>query len=307
MKPEEAAYRAETSLNERWQVGSDGLGGVLKEAWRGAQEHDLPGLAADISYHATLAVLPFLLLIVALPTVVSTVFAIPNLNELVVQKTDKLFSEDVSTSVNAVLSEVSRANGWTAVALALSGVIWAGSSTTSTIRKALNRVYGYEETMSFWRRKLYAVGLTIAAGTFAILALVLVLLGPGLVGDASSPLLEAAFLVLGLASILLTVAVLYWLAPSVDNTFRWVTPGAALFALVWLTFSFAFSAYLGAFSSLNSVYGTLGAMLIVVIWLYWSSMALLAGAEINAVVGRRLDPKVSRDSGTARAGEPVQR
>jgi membrane protein len=292
--PDEAADRAQARLDGHLQLRGHGIGELLRETWDESRKHDLPGLAADISYHATFAVLPFLLFVLALPSVVATIFTIPDVNAQVVQKTDTLFSEDLSASVQSLLSEVGGAQGWAAVGLGFAGLLWAGSSTTATIRKAFNRFYGYEEVMPFLQRKLYEIALTLVAGVLALAALVLVVLGPGIVGEASDPVLEIVFLFLGLISILVTVSLIYWLAPAADNTFRWVTPGAALFAIVWLVFSFGFSAYLALFSGLNDVYGVLGAMLIVVIWLYWSSLALLVGAAINAALARRVDPNVSR-------------
>ena len=95
------------------------------------------------------------------------------------------------------------------------------------------------------------------------------------------------------AILLMTVAVslVYWLAPAQDNTFRWITPGTVFFVLAWLLISAGFSIYLSQFGALNRVYGSLGAMLALLLWLYGSAVALLLGAELNAVLGKRLDPK----------------
>ena len=87
------------------------------------------------------------------------------------------------------------------------------------------------------------------------------------------------------------VSLVYWLAPAQDNSFRWITPGTVFFVLAWLLISAGFSVYLSQFGTLNRVYGSLGAMLALLLVALRILRGLLIGAELNAVIGKRLDPK----------------
>ena len=86
---------------------------------------------------------------------------------------------------------------------------------------------------------------------------------------------------------------IYWLTPATKNTFRRITPGALVFVFAWLGFTLGFSAYLSVFGTFNRVYGSLGLMMALLIWLYGSNFALLLGAELNAVLGKSFDPEIA--------------
>jgi membrane protein len=130
-------------------------------------------------------------------------------------------------------------------------------------------------------------------GLLVVAALLTLLMGPLLLGGVgvSTELLSALVAVLLISA---AVSLVYWLAPAKDNSFRWITPGTGFFVVVWLLFSAGLSVYLSQFGTLNRVYGSLGAMIALLSWLYGSNLALLIGAELNAVLGKRLDPKVAQ-------------
>lgn len=284
MVTQEEHSRSFAPLN-RWHIGDHAAGDVLRDAVPALKEHDLRGLAADIAFHATLAMLPFLLLLVSLPTVTGNLFAVSDPGQQVADKIGAVFSEEVGSSVSSLLSEVEQSRGWSALSLGILGSLWAGTSTISTIRKALNRIHDCEEDCPLWQKKLTEVGLTIATAAVILGALVAAIMAPSLLG-VSGWLSEVMFVGFGLIGAMMVAALLYWLAPAGDSKFRWITPGAGLFVLVWLLFSVGFSVYIANFSNMNNVYGTLGIVAIVILWLYWSSFALLVGAEINAILSR---------------------
>jgi membrane protein len=229
--------------------------------------------------------LPFILLLVALPSVTGTAFGISDPGQQVAQKVEQVSSEDMGNTIRALLSEVEQSRGWSALLLGLGGALWAGTSTISTIRKALNRIHDCEEDTPFWKKKATELLLTVVTGIVALSAVVAAIAGPALLG-LSGWWSEALFIVYSLAAAMVVASLLYWLAPADDHKFRWVTPGAGLFVIVWLLFSAGFSLYISNFSNMNHVYGTLGMMLVAIIWLYWSTLALLAGAELNAILMR---------------------
>ena len=166
----------------------------------------------------------------------------------------------------------------------------------SAVRKALNRIYERDETLSYFPRKLYQAALAALTALLVLFAFLTLFIGPqladGLLGPVTRPLLVA----FALALVVSAIALLYWLAPAGDNTFRWITPGALFFALVWLVFSLLFNVYLSSVSTVNQFYGSLGVVILLLVWLYGSSYAMLLGAELNAGLGQRFDPQVESES-----------
>jgi len=274
-----------------WWLGRVDADAVIKDAIEGGIEHDTLGLAAEITYHAALTVLPLLLTLAALPGFVHSVFDIPDVGQRIADEADQYLSANSAAMVRAIVDQVARTSGWTPITIGVFGTIVTGISSTSTIRKSLNRIYGYEEVLPFFERKLIELGITLAAGSLIFLAFLAVLLGPLVLTDWRAGA-EVLSILLAFSCVLLAVAVIYWLSPANENTFRWVTPGALLFGFTWIALSLLFSAYLSHFGTLNRVYGSLGAMIALLVWLYWSNLTLLAGAEINAALGRQADPKV---------------
>ena len=277
------------------QIGPVSLREGAREALKSAIEHDVPGLAAEVAYHAALAVLPFLLLLAALPSVLGSVLSLPDLAQEITRESERLLSQNSARMIQTLVEEVSKSSGWTALAFGLLGTLWAGTSTTSSLRKALNRLYGFEENAPLVKRKLIELGVTAVAGSLYFVAVLALLLGPRLLGG-SNLLTQGLALAFAMVVVLAAVSFVYWLAPAAENTLRWITPGAVVFLIAWLLFSAIFSIYLSRIGTVNQVYGSLGAMIVMLVWLYGSNFALLLGAELNAVLGKRFDPQVASRS-----------
>jgi membrane protein len=256
-----------------------------------AIEDDVPGLAAELAYRAALAMLPFLLMLAALPSVVGSVFHVDDITQRLTDEADSLLSQNSADMMRTLIEEVGRSQGGTAFVFGLLGTIWAGSMTTSALRKALNRVYKFDDQTPFLIRKLTEFGLTIVSGLAFFIAIMSLVLGPSILGGQSA-LANLVSLLLALAIVLAAVSLLYWLAPAGEHHFRWVTRGALLFGGGWLAFSLGFSVYLSRFGMINHVYGSLGAMIVLLIWLYGSNFFLLLGAELNVALAQDRDPEV---------------
>ena len=276
------------------RIGPVRLKGVTAEALENAVEHDILGLAAEIAYRSALTLLPFLLLVAALPSVLGTVFGINDVPGALKSEADSILSKNSAAMVHTLIDEVSRSHGWGAVLVGLGGTLFAGASAMSTVRKALNRIYDLEERSSILGRKLLDLLLTIGVGLLLTLGVLSLVVGPIYLQHGGLGIVTAAA---GAAvCVLLAVSIIYWQAPNADADYRWVTLGSLLFVAGWLIFSLGFSAYLSRFSTLNRVYGSLGVMIVLLIWLYGSNIALMFGAEVNAALARRLDRDVQAAS-----------
>ncbi len=181
---------------------------------------------------------------------------------------------------------------------------------TKAMLTSLNVAYEETEKRSFLRFNLVAflftlgaligvpIALAIIVGVPAVLNLVLWWLGP----LAAVTIRIASFLVL-LGFVMLGLAVLYRFGPSrSDPRWRWVTPGSALAAVLWLAASLLFSFYVSNFGSYDAAYGSLGAVVVALMWFYISAFAVLLGAELNA----ELELQTRRDT-TAGPVKPMGR
>jgi membrane protein len=279
----------------QWRIGGILGGRAIKEAIAGCVEHDVFGLAAEIAYRAALTILPFLLLVAALPWVVHSVFSVPDVAQRVSDEVGRHLSDNAASMIRTLIEQVDKSPGWTPLTIGLFGSLVGGISTMSALRKALNRIYGFEENQPFLKRKALELGLTLGAGSLAFAAMLCILVGPYLF-DELGVLADLVSIASAITLVLTAVSLIYWLLPAHEqadeNTFRWITPGAVLFGVVWIGFSLVFSAYLSRFGTVNQVYGSVGVMIVLLVWLYGSNLALLAGAEINAGLGRQVDPAV---------------
>jgi membrane protein len=177
------------------------------------------------------------------------------------------------------------------------GAVWAASGAMGTIVKAVNRAYDHVETRPFWKVRLISIFLVALTALTLSAMLVFVIFGGPLGGAiASKAHLGGAWDVswallrwpITFAAILVFFAIVYYLAPNVEQrSWKWVTPGSALAAVMWLALSGLFALYVTFAGSYSKTYGSLATGVILLLWLNYSAWALLYGAELNAELERR--------------------
>jgi membrane protein len=292
-----------------WRVGEVDVTGVARETVHEVSDDDVSGLSAEMAYHAILALFPFLLFLTGLTSLIDNVFSVGDLTDRIVDKAAQVMPEDATSVIRSFTEEVVNADGGIAIIIGLVGALWAASSAIGSAMKALNRAYDVKEDRGFVRRKLVALGLTFLFGGLMLIASLLVATGGIIAGGIGEALgwerqlvqlwnwltLPAALLLVTLA-----VALLYWLAPNTSHQFRWITPGAALFTVGWVVASLGFAFYVSNFASYNRTYGSIGAVIILLVWLYWTNFLLLVGGELNAVLARRHDEEYRREAPPSR-------
>jgi membrane protein len=175
--------------------------------------------------------------------------------------------------------------------------------------KTLNRIHEVEESRPLWKRYAIAVGLTLTAGTFLIGSMVLAVIGQswgleiaselGIEGAAATAFTWARWPVI-IVLLLLAVAFVLWATPNADLPFRWISPGAVAFVVVWVPATALFSFYVANFGSYNATYGALGGTVVLLVWLYLTSFVLLLAAEINDIlIEEKAPPPVKAEVGDA--------
>jgi len=164
--------------------------------------------------------------------------------------------------------------------------------------EALNIAYDVEETRPFWKTRLLAVGLTFLIGFLLLVALAVMIVGTRF-GEwlAYHAHLSQVWVwiwpyihwTLAIGFTVLAVEALYFLAPNVKQRFWATLPGALISVGCWIGLSFLLGLYFRRFATFNKTYGTLGAAVALMVWLYWSSFAMLVGAEFNAELAKRTE------------------
>jgi membrane protein len=177
--------------------------------------------------------------------------------------------------------------------IGVGGALWSSSAALISIVGALNRAYDISEGRPWWKVRLVAIGLTVSVAVLVLVALSLVFVGPNVaesVGDATG--WGTAFvwtwlvvqwpLVFALVSI--AIGLVYYFGPDADQDWAWITPGAVAATTLWLLASVIFKIYVANFTDYNATYGTVGGVIVLLLWFYVSGLAILAGAELNAEI-----------------------
>jgi membrane protein len=269
------------------EIPARGWRQVLTRGWKEAQSDQVPLLAGGVAFFGFLALFPALIATVLLygllvdpatvrDQIASVGSAIPaEARTLLLDQLESLTSTSESAlGIGLVIS----------VALAL----WSASGGIGNLITAINTAYDEEEDRGFVKRKLLALGLTLAAVVFLLVIVTLVAVAPAVLDNlvGSGPirwLFEAIRWALLLVLIMAALAVLYRTSPDRDAPkMRWVSVGAAVATVMWILASVGFSIYVDNFSSYGKTYGALAGVVILMLWLWISAYAVLLGAEINA-------------------------
>jgi len=178
----------------------------------------------------------------------------------------------------------------------LLGTLWTASGGFAAAIEALNTAYDVEETRPFWKTRPLAVGLTFLIGFLLLSALAVMIVGPRFgewlsyrahISQIWALVWPYVHWSLAVAFTVLAVEALYFLAPNVKQRFWATLPGAILAVGCWIGLSYLLGIYFRNFANFNKTYGTLGAAVGLMVWLYWTGFAMLVGAELNAELAKR--------------------
>ena len=178
----------------------------------------------------------------------------------------------------------------------LGGALWSASAYVAAFMRASNSIYDVEEGRPIWKTLPMRVGVTVVTvALLAVSAVAVAVTGPLAqqvgdvvgVGDAAVTVWDIAKWPVLIVIVSFMIALFYWAAPNVKQPrFKWLTPGGALAVVLWLLASAAFAFYVANFGNYNKTYGTLGGVVIFLIWLWITNVVILLGAELNAELER---------------------
>lgn len=260
---------------------------VLGRVWRETISDQMSMAAASCAFYATLALFPAISVLISLYGLAFNPTALQYQLEVVRDVLPPAAYELVSQRLRDLVDKPATALSW-GVALGLLVALWSASAGTRSLMVALNVAYEEEEKRGLIRYYLTAllftlcgiVGVAVALGLIVGLPALLQLETLGPAGRAMARVVS--YLVL-LGSVVVGLALLYRYAPSRrEAAWRWITPGSALAAILWLAASILFSLYVSWFGSYDATYGSLGAVAVLLLWFYLSALVVLLGAELNA-------------------------
>lgn len=261
--------------------------------------HHMPTLAAGLAFYFLLAFFPFLLFLVS---VVSLVPGVEGLIDWLLANAAAFAPPDAYSLIESIVRGVLGRPRGGLVSLGVVLALWSASSGFTSIMECLNVAYGVTSRRAWWKARLEALWLTIALSFFMILSFVLTLFaGPlaTLVAGTLGPVGGVATLAfnwgLSLALMTLVTATIYYVCPDVDEQpWQWLSPGVVLFTAGFGGASLGFSMWVSRFASYDKTYGSLGAPIMLLFWLYLLATFLLLGGELNALIDERMaedDPR----------------
>jgi membrane protein len=285
---------AEAAPDRPSELASGSLWDVMKRTVQEFREDNLTDWAAALTYYGILAIFPALIVFVSIIGLIGAPVTEPLLDNIGAFAPSE--AKDILTNAVEGL-ERSRGGAGILAIVGIAGALWAASGYVAAFIRAANIVWDVEEGRPVWKTLPLRIGVT---------ALLIVLLAlSALIVVFTGPLAERAGDVIGVSEVVVTVwdiakwpllvlivavmlAILYYSAPNVRQPgFRSVTPGSILGVAVWIVASAAFALYVANFGSYNKTYGSLGGIIIFLVWLWLTNVAALLGAELNAELERR--------------------
>lgn len=297
--------------SETVALEADTWKGFFHRLWARINDHDVMARAAQLSYYFLLALFPLLIFLMTLLGYFAA--AGSQLRDSLISYLSTVMPYSAVTLVHATLEEVTAKRGGGKLSFSLLAALWVASSGMGAISDTLNVAYNLRESRPWWKVRLISVALTVALAILLLIALMIVLYG-GKIGDAVAEnvgygtVFTVAWRLLQwpimLTFVYLTFELIYSFAP--DRRRRWhrITPGALIALVLWLLISFSLRIYLHFFNSYSLTYGSLGALIVLMLWFYLTGMAVLIGGEINS----ELEDRGARhgDAGRGRRGKDAE-
>ncbi len=265
---------------------------LLRRTWCQFREDRILDQSAKLSFYFLLSIFPLLLFLIAL--LGQLLQSGPALQETLHTYLDAVVPESAPGRIDTTLQEITRGSGGGKLSLALLFALWAASKGMVAIIEALNIAYEVEETRPWWKRHLVALGLTIVFVVLIASALLLMIYGGRLSEILVSHFGFSRFIggvwqvlqwPLLLGFVLMAFNILYLYAPNVERRkWHWLMPGTIVGVVLWLMVSFGFKLYLSLFDRFTVTYGSVGAVITLLLWLYLSGTAILIGGEVNSEI-----------------------
>jgi membrane protein len=259
-----------------------------KDLYKEINEDNVSNGAAALAYYITLALFPAMIFLLS----VLPYLPIANLQQALMDFIAQALPGDASKLLSDTLNGIMSTRTTGLVSFGALATIWAASAGMVAVIQQLNITYDVEETRSMFKVRGLAILMTFGLGLLMVAAFALIVLGGVLqnylethfgFGDSVLTLFAILRWVIIACAILLAFALTYYFGPNVEQKFQFITPGSVFGTVVIALASLLFKYYVENFGSYNATYGTLGAVIILMLWLYIGGLVLLLGSEVNAL------------------------
>ncbi|MGX9135985.1 YihY/virulence factor BrkB family protein [Rummeliibacillus sp. JY-2-4R] len=283
----------ELTQSEKKEIGKKRIttvkGFIISSLLR-IKEADIPGFGAQLAFFFLLSLFPLLIFLMTL---------LPFLNlpvDEVYAFLKELLPEQVYTMIKGTLAEVLENRNGGLLSIGIVGTIWSASNGMNALAKSLNRSYDKQETRPFLIARFMSIVFTLMLILLIVVALVLPVFGEQIGVFLFSVFgLEEGFLAIWNqlrllvppALIFIVLTLMYWIMPNIKLSLNSVWVGALFSTITWLLVSYVFSFYINNFSNYSATYGSIGGIIILMLWLYVTGMILMVGGQLNAVVQLR--------------------
>ncbi|MBW4082590.1 YihY/virulence factor BrkB family protein [Paenibacillus sp. S150] len=261
-----------------------------KQLFQKIKLDDVQGISAQLTYYLILSLFPFLIFIM-------TLIGYAHISvEDKIRDLEQIMPAEAISIIEEILKDVSDGRSQALLSFGMLATLWAASKGINAIIKGLNRAYDIEENRVFWKIRGIAFLATLFIGFVVLLSILLLVLGTWLKTQVFllvdlpygfQKIWDLLQYAIPLFVLFIVFTLLYWIAPSRRLTLKEVMPGAMFATIGWIITSVLFSVYVNQFSNFTETYGSLGGVTVLLIWLYISSIIILAGGEINAILMKR--------------------
>ena len=267
-----------------------GVGGfeLLKRTFKEFSNDDMTTYASALAYRAIFSLFPFLLFLISLLGLLDLQEFFTWLREQV----SLVLPPDALSLVNPVIDEMQEKKGGF-LSFGILVALWSASIGVRSLMNAMNKAYDVEEGRPTWKLILLSVVYTIGLALILLATAALMIVGPQVIEWLADQVgLKDIVVTLWtwlrwpvvVVLMMLVLAVIYYVTPDVEQEFRFITPGSVLAVIVWIAASIAFGLYVQNFGNYDATYGSIGAVIVLLLYFYISAAVLLFGAEMNAVI-----------------------
>jgi len=279
-----------------------------KQFYQRFMDSDLSGIAAELSYYFLFSIFPCLVFLVTL----TPYLPIQDAVDLALVRLSTVMPKSAMDVIQSNLQNLLTTTRPKLLSFGIFITLWSASRGVSAFINGLNIAYGVKDRRSYFKVQAIAVAGTLANTFLLLIAFALIILG-GRLGMFIAERLHMGHFYAMLGSwlrwpigaflVMTAVALNYYYLPDVKQKFRWISPGSVIGTVLWLVGTWGFTLYAEHFGDYNTAYGSIGGVMVLMIWLYFSGLTFLIGGAVNAILdeltGLRPPPEPAEQAAAA--------
>lgn len=251
-------------------------------------DDEMSTYASALAYQMLFSLFPFILFLIALIGFLH----LPDFFSWLRLQSELVLPPQALEQVNPVIDQLQQSTGGL-LSVGIVIALWTASAGVRLMMSAMNAAYDVVEGRPAWKRFPLSIFYTIGIAGMLLIAAALMVLGPQVMGWIAAQVGLEDFIVtlwtivrwpVVVILLMMAVALIYYVMPDVKQEFRFITPGSVLAVVVWILASLGFGLYVKTFADYNAMYGSIGAIIVLLLYFYISAAVLLLGAEMNAVI-----------------------